>query len=262
MKLVNKNSHPARVRHPSGGPLRRILPGQVVEADGEFADTLKSTPGFETASSDDVKRHEAALDRARTKSAMPGDGSRINAKNAIVPALQEVRMQTIVAPLQRVIGDDAAPHAPESGTVTTRRDAALAGDALDREAFARHDVLGLDSEVVLGAAPATNAEIVTGTATQEQIHNAQVENARAADAAAKRFIGQTAGSEPLGDDRPITGDYDNPKYTKGQLEGEVARRNAERDEDSQIEVGGKGHKSDVVAALQADDEPADDESQE
>lgn len=257
-KLVNKNSHPARVRHPNGGPLRRILPGQVVEADGEYADTLSATPGFETASSDDVKRHEATLDRARTKSAMPGDGSRINAKNAIVPALQEVRMQTIVAPLQRVIGDDAAPHAPESGTVTTRKEAALAGDALDREAFARHDVLGLDSEVVLSADAATNAALVTGTATQEQIHNAQVENARAADVAAKRFIGQTASDEPLGDDRPISGNYANPKYTKGQLEAEVERRNAERDDDERIEVAEPGHKKDYVAALEADD----DENQE
>lgn len=44
------------------------------------------------------------------------------------------------------------------------------------------------------------------------------------------------------------------KQKKADLEAEVARRNAARDEDSQITVEGKGTVADLVAALEADDE--------
>ena len=48
---------------------------------------------------------------------------------------------------------------------------------------------------------------------------------------------------------------------KADLEDEVAKRNAERSEDDQIEVGGTGKVSDLLKALKADDKAhADSES--
>lgn len=42
-------------------------------------------------------------------------------------------------------------------------------------------------------------------------------------------------------------------FSKGDLEAEVARRNEGRDEADLIVVGGRGNKSDLIAALEADD---------
>lgn len=194
--FVNKNDHPARVPHPSGGPLRRIVPGQVVEAEGEYADTLGSLSGFETASGDDKLRWERRQESQRVAGAMPGDGSRIASKLAIGPVRQQIRMQTIVAPLQRVVGDDAAPYAPDSGTITTKAQQAQVSPE-HAQAMAAGEVNAVLGERVEGVPAATNADIVvTGDVTQDQIHNAQVENRELAEQAGQEFIGATSGEEP------------------------------------------------------------------
>lgn len=86
------------------------------------------------------------------------------------------------------------------------------------------------------------------------------------------WVGETyypAGSEPpkdaaeqitnpaaWGDNASDDGDDDEKplsKLSKDELQAEVDRRNADRDDDAKIEVGGKGNKPDLVKALEADD---------
>lgn len=185
-KLVNRNPHPIRPKGPDGN-LVRIVSGQVVDADGDYADALSQTSGVESASSDEVKAWDAKLDAARTGGAMPGDGSRLSSKLAISPALLAARMAATVAPLQRVVGDDAAPQGPPSGTITTRGQAATSGDDRDLKAFAQGEELVMQGEKV-EAPGASELDVLAGRATQSDIHNAQVDNADAAEAVAKAVI--------------------------------------------------------------------------
>lgn len=196
-KLVNGNTHAIRVRHPDGS-LHRILPGQVVDADGAFADALTDTAGVSTATAEQSKAWDAKLDADRTRSAMPGDGSRLSSKLAIGPARAELRALATVAPLQRVVGDDHAPQGPASGTITTRGDAATSGDERDLVAFAQGEELVMQG-VKVESPGADEHEIASGRATQSDIHNAQVDNAQVAEDAAKRFIeGEDDEAKPKG----------------------------------------------------------------
>lgn len=239
-KLVNTNPTPARVDN-GKGVLQRILPGQVVNAEGAYADNLTATSGFQSASSEDINRWDDELDRRRMKGAMPGDGSRLSQKLALGPARQALRMQTTVAPLQRVIGDDAAPQGPASGTITTRGDAATSGKPGDLRAFAQGEEL-IAQGVKIDAPGASEQDVLAGRATGADIHNAQVDNMKAAEAAAKEHIATATGE-------PVSGDYDGE--TMHALEQEAERRG--------LEVEGTGangnvKKGDLVSALKADDE--------
>ncbi|HET8616501.1 MAG TPA: hypothetical protein VFL94_13325 [Actinomycetales bacterium] len=51
------------------------------------------------------------------------------------------------------------------------------------------------------------------------------------------------------------------EWTVDELKAEIDGRNAARDADQQIEVGGKGNKPDLVEALEADDEAADESTE-
>lgn len=249
-KLVNTNPTPARVMKPKAngdeGTLQRIRPGQVVSAEGAYADSLAATPGFETATSEDIERWDAELERGRTKSALPGDGSRLSQKLALGPARQALRMQTTVAPLQRVIGDDAAPQGPPSGTITTRGEAATSGEPGDLRAFAQGEEL-VAQGVKIPAPGASEQDVLAGRATGADIHNAQVDNMRAAEAAAKEHIATATGE-------PVSGDYDGE--TMHALEQEVERRRSEGRDVEVTPTGKQGgvKKSDLVDALNADDE--------
>ncbi len=226
-KLVNTNDHPVRVKRGENEPLVRLVPGQVVECDGEYADRLSATAGVETASKDHVKRWEAKLERGRTRSAMPGDGSRLAAKSAISPARTQLRASVISAPLQRVVGDDAAPQGPPSGTITTKAEAATSGKPGDLQAFAQGEELAVAGEKVEGSG-ATDHDVLSGRATEPDIHNAQVDNRAVVNEAAKAFIeaDSTGGGNGVpGSGEPIEGDYE--KHTSDELAKELGRRGLE-----------------------------------
>lgn len=256
-KLVNNNSHPVRVRDDSGA-LHRIISGQVVDADGALADRLLATNGVTTASKDDVDRWDRVVERRATSGTMPGAGQRLAAKMALPAARAELRQQTIVAPLQRVVGDDAAPQGPPTGTITTRGEAATSGKPGDLNAFAQGEELVMQG-VKVPSPGASEADVLAGRATQSDIHNAQVDNAAAAEAAAKRHLAVTGQSDNDGeeDGGPIEGDY--KSHTKPELEGEIERR---RDAGREIEVEEPGNKPQLVAALEHDDDAGDGDNEE
>lgn len=180
-KLINSNAHAIRVPRSdtdsTGG--QRVLAGAVVDADGEQADRLLATAGVRTATAEEVKRYDAQQETAST-----GRGSRIDAKASLARLSADARMQQIVAPLQRVVGDDAAPQGPPSGTITTRGQAATSGDDRDLAAFASGEELVMQGKTVGEGDTPDNAALVTGGLTGDDIHNAQVENAKVAERAA------------------------------------------------------------------------------
>lgn len=245
-KFVNTLDHAIRASDGKGN-LPRVQPGQVVEATGEYADALAACPGVETASGDHESHWQSILESRQMAGAMAGDGSRIAAKAAIGPQRLAVRMDTIVAPLQRVVGDDAAPYGPPSGTITTRGVAGTSGSLADREAFLQNDVAGDEGEKV-DAPGASELDILAGRATQSDIHNAQVENAALAEESAQRFVG----GSPLGNSDPISGDYDNrKKHSALALQAEADRRG--------LAIAGSGSqgnvtRKDLITALEHDDD--------
>lgn len=184
------------------------------------------------------------VERGQVAGTMPGDGSRLQAKLAIGPARQSLRQQVVVAPLQRVVGDDAAPQGPPSGTITTRFAAATSGEEGDLEAFAQGEEKVALGEKIEVAGDASDLDVLAGRATGAQIHNAQVDNGQAAEEAARQFIGGAPGAVPTaGGGDPIEGNY--KSHTKPELEAEAARRG--------IDVEGK-NKPEIVDALEADDD--------
>ncbi len=250
-KLVNNNAHPIRPVGPDGSTLARILPGQVVDASGAYADRLSACAGVGTASKDDVDRWDRSLDAQRTRGAMPGDGSRLSAKMALGPAREAVRHATVVAPLQRVVGDDSAPQGPPSGTVTTKADATSSGKPADVQAFAQGEEMAVLGKKVEANDTATNHTIVTGQATQGDIHNKQTDNRAAADEAARAFIGSSA-SAPAGSGDPIEGEYDD--FTSAELSGELSRRGLDDEPNKPAKVAAL--KADDAKQASTDDKPA------
>jgi hypothetical protein len=120
-KFVNRNAHTIRVREKDGQPLTRVVPGQVVEASGAFADALKGTNGVETASDADQKTWEA-----QSTPEEYGETPELLQHQPIAPLLNEARKRNVSDPLQVVIGDDEAPLGPPTGEVAHRDDVAEA----------------------------------------------------------------------------------------------------------------------------------------
>ncbi len=244
-KMVNRNTHPIRPRG-KDGTLVRILPGQVVDADGEYADTLTATAGVDTASKDDIERWESSAEARKTHAAMPGDGSRVTAKAALGPAREAIRNATTVAPLQRVVGDSAAPRGPNSGTITTKGAAAASGDPRDIVAFGQGEEMALLGKKIVDADTPSNEAVTRGLVTQPEIHNRQTDARQNADAAARAFVAGQTGEAPEvpGSGEPIEGDYGKVgKYTSDELSAELARRG----------LPDERTKPEKVAALEADD---------
>lgn len=182
-KFVNTNAHPVRVSDGNGG-LRRVVPGEVVDASGDLADALKSTPGVESAKQGDERSWES------TQAAAAGNPSADNALEEIegVPAAaRRAAGLGLAAANQRVIGDDLAPLGPPTGTITTKQ-ALATQDGAHRAAFADHEAL--PGEEVDGAAADPISQGAT-PATAAEVHNAQV--------AANTAVGEIA-SEAFGDD--------------------------------------------------------------
>lgn len=150
-KFVNTNAHPIRVR--DGDRLRRVRPGQVVEADGAYADGLKGTSGVEAAN----QTHEKAWSEQRAKFSGPSDEPGPDELAAVNPgpALAALGKLAVSDPLNVVIGDDSAPHGPGTGTITTRQEAHAEGDVLDKLAFGN---TGLEQSKAEGATGQTAKE--------------------------------------------------------------------------------------------------------
>jgi len=133
--LVNKNAHPIRVTD-SDGVQHRLVAGQVVDLDGAAADAVSGTVGVESASAEDKSAWEARLSQGRFDDA-DGDGF----DNIVADARRAVAEATVVAPLNTVIGDSAAPHGPPTGTITTKQAVVRDGDKHDKKAFGDHEHL-------------------------------------------------------------------------------------------------------------------------
>jgi hypothetical protein len=133
--LVNRNAHGVR----SGG--YRLGAGEVRDVSGEQADALSSINGVETASDEESREYKGR-----------GSGGKEAGTPGRLRSMQEhyaqVRLAgktlTVVIPLQEVIGDDAAPYGPPSGTITTKQ--ALAEDPEQRKHFADHERIAGEEE--------------------------------------------------------------------------------------------------------------------
>ena len=133
--LKNPLDHAVRV-YDENGSLRRVRPGQVVEADGDFEKNLKAV-GAESASQSDYETYED--DR---RSAGPSEDVTRSAINSetINEARRAARAAT-VANLNEVHGDDDAPLGPPSGTVTTKQAVVREGGPAEKRAFGDHERL-------------------------------------------------------------------------------------------------------------------------
>jgi hypothetical protein len=249
--FINKNNHPVRVPSQEGqvASLPRIMPGQVVEADGFFADRLAATPGVDEASGDEASEYRERRDAEREQAMNPGPALRQQAADLLGPARVEARMLSVVGPLQRVIGDDQAPYAPPTGTITTkqavRREAADADNQAVVQAFgpneAYFEVEGVEPENPIDAT----------VRSSPSIHNTQAANQDAAEEAANRIIDPTGEGLNVGngeDTDSVSGDYG--RQNKVRLMAEAKRRN--------LDVQGTGDgdtvtKPDLIRALEDDD---------
>ncbi len=275
--FVNDNAHPVRVKSGVRGNgdsiLERIRPGEVVEADGAYADALSKVPGVTTASSEDERAFEKENEARERESSMPGRAARQEAKAGVGDARVLLRNAITAAPLRRVVGDDQAPVGPPSGTITTKGevvDGAEPGSAL-RRAFGPNEARSGERVDGAGEPPPglPGAAVVSGA----EIHNAQVSNAEQAEQFAQELVetgdpldlgedndddtsgdnDKGSGSEPLGFDTgaqgSLSGDLSGANFA--DLQAEAKRRN--------VEVEGTGKdgavkKADLVAALEADNE--------
>lgn len=179
-KFVNKNSHPIRVRNGDGANLRRVRCGEVVEADGVLADNLEATSGVESASSADEKSWQAVLD---AQHGPHGDQSHsTESLQEVVDSVQAVR-SLASDNLQTVVGDNAAPHGPDTGTITTKDAVREHGSDADRAAFPepgvdaalRHE--GGQQNVADSAQRVKDAQVARGAARKSRSKSARRQSA-------------------------------------------------------------------------------------
>lgn len=210
---VNDKKHPVRVKDETGA-LQRVLPGQVVDADGKYADNLAAA-GLASASDDDARSWENERAR-RAGDVTDGQATRLASKLLLSPIRLAARM-AVAAPLRRVVGDDAAPFGPPSGTITTKAEAASKNER-EREAFADFEALP-GEKIASAGTPNPNLPIGQDVSADE-IHNAQVRNAEIAESLAVDLIEEAdnldvarhyAPGEPSGsDDAPAESDDEMP----------------------------------------------------
>ena len=119
----NTNSHRIVV---SGN---RVQAGAVVKAEGEYADALSATNGVDSSS-------EKSYNEYQNRNS--GDAAVLTGNNGegVTDALLALGEVTVSGPLQVVVGDNDAPHGPDSGTIMTKDAVHDAADSsLEREAF-------------------------------------------------------------------------------------------------------------------------------
>lgn len=253
MDFVNTNPHPARIKRVRDGKpdeLVRVLPGQVVQADGAFADAVRGTAGFREA--DDEDRENArrlALEALGTPSEGPAD-SRIGI-DAALSASVDLRRALIAAPLQRVIGDDAAPAGPPSGAITTKIGAQ--DSPLGQRSYGENEA-PQTGRVEGAGLPDPNLPLAA-TPSHAEVHNAQVEAALAADEVARQTVappGREGGSASVEVSEP----YEDVNVDA--LLAEADRRGLAVEGTGR---GGNVKKEDVVRALREADQNAEQEEQ-
>lgn len=188
MELVNKNPHDAYVKN-NDGTLQRVLPGQVVNADGGFADRLQETPGFDSASQSDKKAWAESNSTADAENVEQTPSGKIN---KALGDLRTAAQAFLAATNQVVIGDDQAPYGPPSGTVTTVQ------AVNDPAHFGTHSAAHVGP---VGEGD-TAADLIGGVeqATGAHVHNSQVEAADAANSVAEQLAGLHGGSDPKSGD--------------------------------------------------------------
>ena len=109
-ELVNKLSHGVRVKDENGNE-HRLRAGQVKSVDGDAADRLLAVEGVESAGKDDKESWDAEYARMTGRvTDVPGVGDSLEA--TINSAREQVRLASVVLPLNTVIGDDDAPLEP------------------------------------------------------------------------------------------------------------------------------------------------------
>lgn len=237
--FVNDKSHPVRVSEPGAGPngaakLRRIVPGQTISADGAFADALEAA-GLPSATDEQEEAYEARrhADGEETSSA------RLEQRSALGSARTAIRHALVAAPLRRVVGDDQAPFGPPSGTVTTKGavvEGLEPGDP-EREAFAQNEAV--PGEKVEGADTADPSLPASVVPTSPEIHNAQVENAEAAEEIAQELVSLEGGNGPGADHGQ--GKPDETEETEGKSRADLLKLAKEQE----LEVHGTGAKGRV-----------------
>jgi hypothetical protein len=249
--FVNDKPHAVRVED-ENGVLRRLVPGRVVEADGKYADNLKAA-GLSSASEDDQRSWEKHVAEGSGPSS---EGATRLASKLLLGPIRVAGRLAAAAPLRRVVGDDAAPYGPPSGTVTTKAEAAKVSDA-DRRAFADHEALP-GEEIPHAGTPNPSLPAAAGVSSEE-IHNAQVQNATLAEEVAKEVIEEAESFDVAG------------QFRSGEPSG--SREDAEEDDsayagltvdDLKDELRGRdlpvsGNRDELVARLEEDDSSDDSE---
>jgi len=123
--VINRNSH----RVSSGN--YKLSAGQVKEVSGEEADALTNINGVESASQED----QDSYNERRAGVQAGGSGQLRHVTALAAEARLRHRTLLVTIPLQTVIGDDAAPYGPDTGTITTKQ-VLSKGSEEDRRRFA------------------------------------------------------------------------------------------------------------------------------
>jgi hypothetical protein len=191
----------------------RLRAGQTGYYSGDDADLLLQQDGVVEADSDEGREYIEAHQE-------PADGG-VSVRERTQGILSGLRVAhrtaAIVAPLQRVIGDDEAPMGPPSGVITTKS-AAAGMDSQSRQAFAQNEALPEDVALDEERAPqrVAQAKLKAGADELTVELNEAVETpgfttepkpgpvARTSDAAPD----EPQGDEDDGDDEPKGADLD------------------------------------------------------
>jgi hypothetical protein len=137
-EYTNTNDHAVRVRDDEGN-LRRLAPGAVIAAEGDFEKRVKSVDGLESATDEHRDAYRAQLADVSNEDPTPDQA----VSEAVSGARAAVTRAQVVEPLQRIVGDDDAPFGPPTGTITTKSaimEETKPGDP-ERNAFADHERL-------------------------------------------------------------------------------------------------------------------------
>jgi len=195
--LVNTLDHPVRVTDENGQTVR-VVPGQVITADGATADRLTAIEGVETAT--DEHRDAYAASRAPVSDVA---SAKLGAEQHVSDLRAASRMASTAVPLNQVIGDDDAPLGPPSGTITTKQAVARSGPE-QKAAYADHERLPEEAEnEKLSEVERAQAE---AKGLVEEIHNAALD-----DAAEAGVEAATTSPTMTSDQSPDGGDSDAPK---------------------------------------------------
>jgi hypothetical protein len=205
-EFVNNLDHPVRVANDQGESVK-VRPGQVINADGAFADNLKAIDGVDEATDED---REAWENRDPTVSDITS--GKVSLEQELSDARVRGRVASIAVPLNQVIGDDNAPIGPPSGTITTKQAVARIGP-VEKRAFADHERLPEEAgNERLNEVERVQAEL---KGVVEDVHNEALEAAAEAGLEGATLEPTSEGSLS-GEGRVATGDDDDSDSSSDQ----------------------------------------------